>query len=1011
MALTRGPVRNCPSEERPAEGATMRFRVLGPLEVEGDDGPLPIVGQRPRALLTALLMRPNEVVAPEALVDAVWGEDLPEAPGNALQQVVTRLRSRLHSGLHSGPHSGPHSRPGARDGVLVTAPGGYRVVVASDGLDADRFEAGYRRARGLADTDPEAAIRELEAALALWRGPAYGEFATSFAQAASVRLTELRTAAAEDRVELLVRTGAVAEAVATARELVETAPLRERPVELLMRGLHAGGRVADALEAYRRHRQLLADELGLDPPAGLRELEARILQDDLPGPVRPPAPAPSPGPPGRVVLPGRPGAIIGREDELTIVRGCLADLPLVSLVGPGGVGKTRLALELAHEQADQGPQVVWVDLSTIEPGRLGDLVAEGFGVDMPRGQDPHTALAGSLHGSSALVCLDNAETVLGEVAPLVEALLDHAPHLRILATSRERLAVHTEHVHRVSPLPLPSGPDADNPAVRLFLARASGLGEAITDAALEDVAVLCRRLDGLPLAIELGAAQAPIFGIRQLTEHITGELDLLAGGRRTSAARHRTLRAVVDTSYGLLTPGEAALFLRLAVFPGRFTLQDVRSVCADDGIEENAVGPLLARLAEQSLVQSDQGRFWLLDTLRTYALERLDQGEYVRMRGRHARLVAQKVSELRWQQQPETEAACVNRLGSMTPDLHAAWAYATNHDALLGVELAALVYDFAYQRQRLDLLDWGRRVAEWDLDHPDLGTALATGAAGAWAAGDLKAAERLARRGMTAPDGSARPRSSSAISQAGNLAMFFGDFDQAIRLYEECIAASHAEGMPVTALLEEIAICQVHTYAGRGGEARERMVDLRRRASAMGNPSAIAWAGFVTGEAIGDTDVPAALAAYRSSVERSLEVDNRLFLGLARSSAVALAARHGAPRDALAEFERVVAVWDELGNVTAQWWVLMHLAVLFARLDEDRPAALLAGAILNNEGRTYALLGDEDRLRDAVREVTARLGEDEAQRLLDEGRHLSIEQGVALARVTMEAVAARDPSP
>ena len=370
----------------------------------------------------------------------------------------------------------------------------------------------------------------LESALALWRGPAYGEFAAGFAQAPSARLAELRAAAAEDHVEVLIRTGAATDAVAAARELVGAAPLRERPVELLMRGLHACGRVADALEAYRQHRQLLADELGLDPPAGLRELEARILQDDLPGPVRAEPRRAAAAPVRGGAYPRRPGAIVGREEDLAIVRRCLADQPLVSLVGPGGVGKTRLALELVHELAAEGRPIVWVDLSALEEGRLVDLIAEATGVDMPRGEDRLAALGPALRASSALLCLDNAETVLGEVAPLVEALLDHAPRLRILATSRERLAVHTEHVHRLAPLPLPSGPDVDNPAIQLFLARASGLEEPLTEVALEDIAVLCRRLDGLPLAIELGAAQAPTFGIRQFSDHISRRARP-AGGR------------------------------------------------------------------------------------------------------------------------------------------------------------------------------------------------------------------------------------------------------------------------------------------------------------------------------------------------------------------------------------------------------------------------------------------------------------------------------------------------
>jgi predicted ATPase/DNA-binding SARP family transcriptional activator len=963
----------------------MRFKVLGPLEVEADHGPIVIVGQRLRALLTALLLQPNDVVVPERLVDAIWGEDPPESAANALQQVVTRLRSRLGDGARH----------------VATAPGGgYRVVVSPGELDAEEFEARCRRAREQIERDAEGALRELESALALWRGPAYGEFAASFAQAPAVRLEELRTAARADHVELLIRTGAAGDAVAAGRELVGSAPLRERPVELLMRALHATGRVADALEVYRRHRELLADELGLDPSAALRDVEARILQDDLPGPARPGPYPVAAEPVGRSALPSRQGDLIGRSDELAIVRDCLESRRLVTLVGPGGVGKTRVALELAHEMRAEGKPVVWVDLSAAEPGRIHDLVAEAIGVEMSRAPDPHAALAASLRTSSSVLCLDNAETVLDDLAPLVEILSEGAPRLRMLATSRERLAVHSEHVHRLAPFPLPTAPDPDNPAIRLFLDRANSL-EHPTLADLEDIALLCRRLDGLPLAIELGAAQAPTFGIRQFSDHIAGELDLLAGGRRTAAGRHRTLRAVIDASYAQLTADEAAIFVRLAVFPASFTLEDARTVGADNSITAGAVGAILGRLADQSLVQTDSGRFWLLQTLRTYGLDKLEQGDLVRLRARHARHVTDRVAGLGWQSHPEREESCVAQLAAMSPGLHTAWAYAVAHDRELGVELAALVYDFAYHRQRLDLLDWGRQVAEWDIEHPDLSAALATGAASAWAAGDLELAERLARRGVADDDGTPRPRSARAVSQLANLAMFEAAHDKAIRLYEQCVALSLTEGMPSTALLEEIAICQVMTYAGRRTDALALLGDLNRRARESRSPSAIAWAKFVTAETTGDADVAAALAAYRTAIEESTKVDNRLFLGLARSSAVALGARHGPADEALAEFERVMDQWDEFGNVTGQWWVLMNLSILFARLGADQPAALLAGAIIWAEARTYTLMGDEGRLHDTVRELGARLGAEPLQALLAEGGTLTIEEGVAVARQTI----------
>jgi DNA-binding SARP family transcriptional activator len=315
---------------------TMQFRVLGPLEIESDDGPVVVSGRRPRALLTALLLQPNTVVSTDRLVDALWGEDLPESPANALHQVVTRLRARL----------------GRWADCIRTEPGGYLLASVDDSIDAEAFETTYRRARALMDADPDQAARVLDSALTLWRGPPYGEFGSGFAQVSAVRLHELRTAALEDRVELLLRRGAATDAVAEARDLVAAEPLRERPVALLMRALHTDGRTADALAAYRDHRRLLADELGLDPPAALRELEARILQDDLPAPTRPgPAAA---APPRRPALPRRPGGMVGRERELKMLLDCLAAKGRVTLVGPGGVGKTRLALEAAHRCAGEG---------------------------------------------------------------------------------------------------------------------------------------------------------------------------------------------------------------------------------------------------------------------------------------------------------------------------------------------------------------------------------------------------------------------------------------------------------------------------------------------------------------------------------------------------------------------------------------------------------------------------------------------------------------------------------
>ena len=544
-----------------------------------------------------------------------------------------------------------------------------------------------------------------------------------------------------------------------------------------MRALHACGRTPEALEAYREHRERLADELGLDPPVALRELEASILRDELPAPVSPePDPAPRPTSP----LPWRPGPLVGRDQDLHLLGDCLARERVLTLVGPGGVGKTRLAVEAAHRVAESGRRVWWADLSAVTPDRLVDTLAQATGVDMPGASAAPHVLAGSMRHLDGTLCLDNAETVLADVALAVEHILTAAPRLTVLATSRERLAVPGEHVHLVAPLALPSGSER-GPAVELFLDRASALeSSALSASDLADIVELCRRLDGIPLALELAAARAPAFGIREFSEQVRAEIDLLAGGRRT-VTRHQTMRAVVDASYRLLTEPEALLFERLGVFPDHFRLADVRVVCSDDRLSATSVGGVLARLVEQSMVQAGGGRFRLLDTLRTYAAERLGAEEHRLLRARHARHVADRVTSLRWADRPEAEAECVAELASMTADLHQAWDHAVHADRALAVGLAALMYDYAYPRQRRDLLDWGRQVADWDLDHPLLPLARATAVSAAWIAGDFEEAERIAAVAAPAEDGS--PVWARLVGQWGNLAMFAGLTDLAIERF------------------------------------------------------------------------------------------------------------------------------------------------------------------------------------------------------------------------------------
>ncbi|GAB3324648.1 BTAD domain-containing putative transcriptional regulator [Geodermatophilus aquaeductus] len=958
------------------------FRVLGPLEVDVDGERLTLPGTRLPALLVALLLQPNTTVPAHRLVDLLWDEEPPADPANALHQVVRRLRAAL----------------GPLGSAVETRPPGYRLAVGRDSVDADAFERACRDARATGADDPAAALEQLEHALALWRGPAYGAFAETFARAPSQRLEELRVTALEERTALLHATGAASDALAAARELAETAPLRPRPVELLMRALSADGRAAEALDVYRRHREVLADELGLDPPAPLQALHQQILRDAVP-PPRPAAGSERRAPMPARTLPWRAGPLRGRAADLELLTGCLAEQRLVTVAGPGGVGKTRLVLEAAHLLAGAGTDVWWVDLSTSPPDRLADTLGDVTGTDRAPGPDPVAALGAGMSALAGVLCLDNAETVLAELAPLVETLLAAVPRLTVLVTSRERLQAALEHVHLLAPLPVPAGSGRDNPAVQLFIERAPGMEPAaVSDDEIEIIVATCRRLDGLPLAIEIGAARAPTVGLRGFAVRLEQGLDLLKGGRRSAAARHRSVRAVVDWSHGLLTTEEACLFARLAVFPAAFTAERAEAVCAGGGLPSASIAPLLVRLCEQSLVQAREGRFWMLQTLRTYADERLDGDERQVVRARHAADTARRLAALSadlWTpREPEAAAA----LGDLVPDLHAAWGWAAGHDRPLAVALAGDVHDYAYFRQRPDLLAWGLTVAGWDVVHPRLPDALATAAAGAWAAGRLREAEELTERGIAAAGGPDAPAAARALDQHATLAMFAGRTEEAAARYRQAADLYRRAGEDISALTIELSVCQVLSYDGGEDEAAARVAELEDAVRRSGNLTALAWWHYVRGEAVLRADPGGALASYEASAELAAGADNRLLLMLARSAGSIVLGEDQLPAVAMAELGRLLDQWQDLGNEATAWWVLLSLAVHLTGTGHDRDAALLAGAVLAHRDQQPALVREQRRLDEAMAQVQNRLGRATMDTALAEGARLSIDEAREFAR-------------
>jgi predicted ATPase/DNA-binding SARP family transcriptional activator len=622
----------------------MRFGVLGALAVWTNTGaPVAVPGAKVRALLADLIIHEGHPVSVDRLVDDLWGDAPPANPVAALQVRVSQLRKALDD-----------AEPGARDLVVSRAPG-YLLRVEPDAVDAARFAA--LAARAAATGDPAARAALLADALALWRGPAYADFGDEeFARTAIIRLEEQRLTVVEQHAEARLALGEHDLLAGELGDLVARHPLRERLRAAHMRALYRAGRQAEALDSYHDLRHRLADELGLDPGPELVALYRAILAQD---------PALSPGADARIfrenaghgdpqtrIFPenarvvGRPRTnlpapvteLIGRDAAIAAVRSRLATSRLVTLTGSGGVGKTRLALAVGRELVDAYQDGVWLvelagaDRSTAD--LVGTVMAALEVRDAPGDRLPaRDRLVDALRARQLLLVLDNCEHLVEPVAELAGLLLRQAPGLRILATSREPIGVAGETLWEVPPLKLPE-------AVRLFAARAAATasGFALDEETAGPVAEVCRRLDGIPLALELAATRVRTLGVRGLAARLDDRFRLLTTGPRDAPPRQRTLTAVIDWSWRLLTEPERAVLRRLAVHVDGCTLEAAEAVCAQRGTLD-----LLARLVDRSLVvmedRAGEGpRYRLLESVGAFCLDRLrEAGELEAVRQRHAR--------------------------------------------------------------------------------------------------------------------------------------------------------------------------------------------------------------------------------------------------------------------------------------------------------------------------------------------------------------------------------------
>jgi predicted ATPase/DNA-binding SARP family transcriptional activator len=602
----------------------VRVELLGPIQVYVDDAaPIEVGGVRLRMLLARLALGEGRTVSVDSLVDGLWGERPPADATNALQALASRLRRALRGSA-----------------AVESSSGGYRLSVRPEDVDVQRFEELTARGRReLAAGRFGEAASLLGTALGLWRGEALADVLDApFAGPAAKRLDDLRTAAAEDHCDAELRLGRYAEVLSDLEAAGAERPLSERVAGLRMRALSAAGRQSDALAVYERIRERLGDELGVDPSAELREVHLALLRGKLETPSERVRAAPS-------RLPARLTSFVGRDGELNGLARQLTHSRLVTIVGPGGAGKTRLSFEAAtRDRAHARGRVWFVPLAGVSaPDQLADAVlgalssTDGRLYDAGQGQraTPVERMTGLFGSGDALLLLDNCEHLVEAAAELAAELLHQVPELRILATSREALAITGESLCHLGPLDVPVGsPEpaeaAQSPAVRLFVDRATGVRPDFTldDLTLDAVVEVCRRLDGMPLALELAAAKLRSMSVEQIARRLDDRFRLLASGSRTALPRQRTLLALVEWSWDLLDEPERILARRLSVFPGGATVSALEEVCADASLPATDIPYVLDALVEKSLVDTvDEGaggpRYRMLETVRAYAARQL----------------------------------------------------------------------------------------------------------------------------------------------------------------------------------------------------------------------------------------------------------------------------------------------------------------------------------------------------------------------------------------------------
>ncbi len=958
----------------------LRVDLLGPVEVRCAGELVPVTGRQERRVLAFLALHASKWVSADALTDLLWGDRPPRTAAKTLQAIVSRLRAAL---------------PCDAD-IIVWRDGGYALQVVPDTVDALRFralvDAGSRRLRR---GDPQPAAAQLRLALGLWRAQEPADLGdTALAAAVRASLTEARLTAVEDRVAAELALGRHTDLLAELEELVEAHPFRERFVEQLVLALYRSGQQPQALDVFRRVRGRLRRELGCDPSPALRRLRSRVDAHD------PCLDAPLPTPPGN--LPAEVSSFIGRAVERAELSTLLDDARLVTLTGPGGVGKTRLTLHAAYETRNGYPGGTWwVDLSSASSrGDVPAAVAAALRADEPT----VAAVVAALGVRRALVLLDGCEHVLDDVRILAEQVLRDCPRVRILATSREPLGVVGEHVLEVPPL------DASS-AVQLFAERARAVDRTFTMTADDAVTVgqICRRLDGLPLGIELGAARVRALPLDEISHQLEQGLQLLVAPR---SGRHGSLEETIGWSYELLCQPHRATLRRLSTFAGSFTLDTAARLCPQPEVAVR----LVADLTERSLLSAvGHGRYRMLDTVRAFASARLVEAhERDAAHLAHATAFTELVEALAARMHTRDEGDTIRRLEAELDNLRAAHAWAcSNGLADLALRLPYALRWFAYWTTCVEVYAWADKAARIfaSSGHPLLSEVTGLAAVGA-SYRDADDVELLARRATEIARRTGRDGSVLAVFALTRRTLHRGELGRCLSLATHLIDLAERYGDPTAARLWRVGRLVTLAYAGRRDEAAAELTTLRARLRHEPSPSLRAWTLYGCGEVLSEQSPDQALRSLREAVDLAQAIGNTMVLGVASVTIGSIGGRFGSLTEALGVCDQVIALWHERGGWVHLWTMIRNLVELLARAEAAEHAVVLHAAATAADSAP-PVFGEQDaRLADLMRKLRATMGPAAFDEASLRGVAMTDEQAVLFARSAIaQAVAITRPQP